>query len=149
MEVIFTQDVKDVGRKGQKLNVAEGYGRNYLLPRGLAIEATSGALQQMVERDEGKARRLQREKEKAMEMAKKLESVSVIIKSKHSEGGKLFGAITTSQIADELSRQHKISIDRKKIELKEHIKTLGVYEIPVRIYPEMVVKLVVKIHPLD
>jgi large subunit ribosomal protein L9 len=149
MEVIFIQDVKDVGRKGQKLNVAEGYGRNFLLPRGLAIEATSGAVQQMVERDEGKARRLQREKEKALEMAKKLESVSVIIKSKHSEGGKLFGAITTSQIADELSRQHKISIDRKKIELKEHIKTLGVYEIPVRIYPEMVVKLVVKIHPLD
>jgi len=149
MEVIFTQDVKNVGRKGQKLNVAEGYARNFLLPRGLAIEATSGALQQMVERDEGKARRLQREKEKAMEMAKKLESVSVIIKSKHSEGGKLFGAITTSQIADELSRQHKISIDRKKIELKEHIKTLGVYEIPVRIYPEMIVKLVVKIHPLD
>lgn len=149
MEVIFTQDVKGVGRKGQKLNVAEGYGRNYLLPRGLAIEATAGAVQQMIERDEGKARRLQREKEKALEIAKKLENIIVVIKSKHSEGGKLFGAITTSQIADELSRQHKISIDRKKIELKDHIKTLGVYEIPVRIYPEVVVKMVVKIHPQD
>jgi large subunit ribosomal protein L9 len=149
MEVILTQDVKGVGRKGQKLNVAEGYGRNYLLPRELAIEATAGAVQQMIQRDEGKARRLQREKEKAMETAKQLENVSVVIKSKHSEGGKLFGAITTSQIADELSRQHKISIDRKKIELKDHIKTLGVFEVPVRIYPEMVVKLVVKVHPID
>ena len=149
MEVILTQDVKGVGRKGQKLNVAEGYGRNFLMPRGLAIEATSGAVQQMNERDENKARKLQREKEKAMELAKKLEQVSVVIKSKHSEGGKLFGAFTTSQIVDELSRQHKISLDRKKIELKDHIKTLGVFEVPVRVYPEMVVKLVVKIHPQD
>lgn len=149
MEVILTQDVKGVGRKGQKLNVAEGYGRNFLMPRGLAIEATSGAVQQMNERDENKARKLQREKEKAMELAKKLEQVSVVINSKHSEGGKLFGAITTSQIVDELSRQHKISLDRKKIELKDHIKTLGVFEVPVRVYPEMVVKLVVKIHPQD
>ena len=149
MEVILTQDVKGVGRKGQKLNVAEGYGRNFLMPRGLAIEATSGAVQQMLERDENKARKLQREKEKAMELAKKLEQVSVVIMSKHSEGGKLFGAITTSQIVDELSRQHKISLDRKKIELKDHIKTLGVFEVPVRVYPEMVVKLVVKIHPQD
>src|SRR5665647_3021401 len=94
MEVILTQDVKGIGNKGQKIHAAEGYCRNFLMPRGLAIEATAGALQQMLERDEGKARRVQREKEKAMELAKKITDISVIIKCKHSEGGKLFGSVT-------------------------------------------------------
>ncbi|MCE5195687.1 MAG: 50S ribosomal protein L9 [Negativicutes bacterium] len=149
MEVILTQDVKGIGQKGQKIHAAEGYCRNYLMPRGLAIEATAGALQQMQERDDSKARREQREKEKAQELAKKLAGISVIIQCKHSEGGKLFGSVTNSTIADELSRQHKISIDRKKIEIKEPIKTLGVYEAAVRIYPGMTAKLTIKIHPLD
>jgi len=149
MEVILTQDIKGIGTKGQKIHAAEGYCRNFLMPRGLAIEATSGALQQMQERDAGKARRIEREKEKALELAKKIADVSVIIQCKHSEGGKLFGSVTTSTIADELSRQHKIRIDRKKIEMKDPIKTLGVYEADVRIYPGMTVKLVIKVHPLD
>lgn len=149
MEVILTQDVKGLGVKGQKVNVAEGYGRNFLLPRGFAIEASSSALQQIEQREQNKARKTKREKEKALVLAEQLKGVELIISAKHSEGGKLFGSITTSQIADELSRQHKISIDRKKIELKEQIKTLGVYEIPIRVYPETTVTLMVKIHPID
>ncbi|NLN82895.1 MAG: 50S ribosomal protein L9 [Firmicutes bacterium] len=149
MEVILLQDVKGLGKKGEKVKVAEGYGRNFLLPRGLAVEATAAALKKMQEREKNKARKTQREKEKAMALADQLKGVELVIQSKHSEGGRLFGSITNSQIADELSRQHKISVDRKKIELKEQIKVLGVYEIPIRVYPEMTVTLTVRIHPLD
>ncbi len=140
MKVILKQDVKGIGKKGDLLNVAEGYARNFLLPRGLAMEATEGNLQTLKDRQDVQARKKEREQDRAKNLAASLKDVVVTITAKTGEGGRLFGSITSKDIADGLARQ-KIELDRRKIELKDPIKLLGTYEVPIRVYPELVVTI--------
>ena len=129
MKVIFTADVKGQGKKGEMKEVSEGYGRNYLLPRKLAVEATADNLNAYKLKEKAKAAQLAAERAQAEENAKRLESVVVKISAKAGASGKLFGAVTSKEIADALLSQHGIEIDSKKIVQAEPIKSYGSFEV--------------------
>jgi large subunit ribosomal protein L9 len=136
MKVIFLQDVKGQGKKGEVKEVSEGYARNYLFPRGLATEASKGNLKTLEAQQQAAERRKQQEKEEAEALGKKLEAMTVVIRAKAGEGGRLFGAITSKQVAEALAKQG-IDIDKRKIELDEPIRTLGVTKVPVKLHPQV------------
>ncbi len=140
MKVIFLQDVKGQGKKGEVKEVSEGYVRNFLLPKGLAKPASDGNLKTLEVQNASEAKRKQQEKADAQELGKKLEEMKVIVKAKAGEGGRLFGAITSKQIAEALAAQG-IKIDKRKIELEEPIRTLGVTQVPVKLHPDVKAKL--------
>ena len=129
MKVIFTVDVKGQGKKGEMKEVSEGYGRNYLLPRKLAIEATADNMNTLRLKEKAKAAAIAAEKAKATENAKALESLVVKIPAKAGSAGKLFGAITSKEISENLLKQHGIEIDSKKIVQSEPIKTFGSFDV--------------------
>lgn len=137
MKVIFLKDVKGQGKKGEIKNVADGYANNYLLKRGLAVEATPANLSKL------QAQKKREEKEAAQELAnakamkEKLEKVTVEIFAKAGEGGRLFGSVTSKQIADTLLKEHNIKLDKRKIELPEPIRSLGYTKVPVKLHPEV------------
>jgi len=137
MKVIFLQDVKKVGKKGDILEVAEGYARNYLLPRKLAVEATQGHLKDLEQKKSSEARKKAQVKEEAAKLADKLQKLNIKIATKVGEGGRLFGSITSKDIADAIKTQHNIEIDKKKIDLKNPIKSLGVYPVTVKLHPKV------------
>ncbi|MGI6707177.1 MAG: 50S ribosomal protein L9 [Clostridia bacterium] len=137
MKVILQQDVKGSGKKGDVVNVSDGYARNFLFPRGLAIEATKANLKNLKNRKEAEAHRKAQELEDAKKLADKMKGLSVEITAKAGENGKLFGSITNKEIAEALNKQHKIKIDRKKIVLDEPIKSLGELTVEVKVYPEI------------
>ena len=129
MKVIFNVDVKGQGKKGEMKEVSEGYGRNYLLPRKLAVEATADNLNTMRMKEKAKAAALAAEKAKATENAKALESLIVKIPAKAGSNGRLFGSITTKEISDNLKKQFNIDIDSKKIVLSDPIKSFGSFDV--------------------
>lgn len=129
MKVIFNVDVKGQGKKGELKEVSEGYGRNYLLPRKLAVEATPDNLNALRLKEKAKAAAIAAEKEKAMENAKALESVVVKIPARAGAGGKLFGAVTSQEISEALKTQFGIEIEKQKIVQADPIKTFGNYEV--------------------
>ncbi len=129
MKVIFTVDVKGQGKKGELKEVSEGYGRNYLLPRKLAIEATADNMNTLRLKEKAKAAAIAAEKAKATENAKALESLVVKIPAKAGSAGKLFGSITSKEISENLLKQFGIEIDSKKIVQAEPIKTFGSFEV--------------------
>ena len=129
MKVIFNVDVKGQGKKGELKEVSEGYGRNYLLPRKLAVEATPDNLNALRLKEKAKAAAIAAEKEKAMENAKALESVVVKITARAGAGGKLFGAVTSQEISEALKTQFGIEIEKQKIVQADPIKTFGSYEV--------------------
>lgn len=144
MKVIFIKDVKGQGKKGQVKEVSEGYAANFLLPRGLARPATEGNMKTLENQHAAEEKRKQQEKEEAVALGKKLESLTVELKAKAGEGGKLFGAITSKQIAEALAKQgHKI--DKRKIELDEPIRTLGVTQMIVKLHPDVKATLKVQV----
>lgn len=136
MKVIFLQDVKGQGKKGEVKEVSEGYARNFLLPKGLVQIATTGAAKTLEQMNAAADKKKEREKQEAQALAAKLSEMTVVIKAKAGEGGRLFGAITSKQIAEALEKQ-KIVIDKRKIELDEPIRTLGVTKVPLKLYPEV------------
>ncbi|MHA7964992.1 50S ribosomal protein L9 [Paenibacillus sp. CAU 1782] len=140
MKVIFLQDVKGQGKKGEVKEVSEGYVRNFLLPKGLAKPASDGNLKTLEVQTASEVKRKQKEKEEAQELGKKLEEMKIVVKAKAGEGGRLFGAITSKQIAEALAAQG-IKIDKRKIELEEPIRTLGVTQVPVKLHPDVKAKL--------
>ena len=144
MKVIFLADVKGKGKKGEVKEVAEGYARNFLLPKGLATEASKGNVNQLEQKKEGEQKKLQRELEEAKQLAAKIDSVSVVIKTKAGEGGRLYGAVTSKQIAEELKKQG-IDIDKRKIALEDAIRTLGTTKIEVKVYPKVQGTLTVQV----
>ncbi len=129
MKVIFTADVKGQGKKGEMKEVSEGYGRNYLLPRKLAVEATKDNLNALRLKEKAKQAAIAAEKEKALENAKQLESVVIKIAARAGAAGKLFGAVTSQEISDALKEQYGIEIEKQKIVQNEPIKTFGSYEV--------------------
>ena len=143
MEIILLQEVDNLGAPGQVVQVASGYGRNYLLPKKLAIPATSGNLK-MLEQKRAKLLRLDaKNKEDAEKLAEMLEELTAVIKRKAGEKKTLFGSVTSLDLAEWLSA-HKFEIDRKKIDLREPIKILGEHSVPIRLHREVVASL--KVH---
>lgn len=145
MKVILMKDVKGLGKAGDLVNAKDGYARNFLLPKGLAVEATPANLKKWEEEKKAEAQRKEEEYQEALELKKKIDAITVELKAKAGEGGRLFGSITSKDIADALKAQHKIDIDRRKIEMKDNIKSLGTTQVDVRVYAELVGKLNVKI----
>ena len=141
MKVILLTEVKKLGKKGDVVEVAEGYGRNYLLAKGLAVEATEGKLKELKEQKNAENRRKEKELMEARALAEKIKSIEVVLYGKCGENGKLFGAITSKDIADALEKNYKIKIDKRKLDLKENIKALGGYTVEVKLHPEVAAKL--------
>ena len=129
MKVILKADVKGKGKKGQMIEVAEGYARNFLMPKGLAVLATADAMNTMRLQEKAKAKADAEAKAAATEIAEKLKGLQVKVPSKGGEGGKLFGAVTGREIAAALKEQHGVDIDSKKLVLDEPIKSFGSYEV--------------------
>lgn len=136
MKVIFLQDVKGQGVKGEVKEVSDGYARNFLLPRGLARMADEGAMKQLKFQQKADARRKDEELAQAEALAEKLKSITLQFSAKAGEGGRLFGSITSKQIGDK-AKEQKLDIDRRKIVLNEPIRTLGVTEVPVKLHPKV------------
>ena len=133
MKVIFSVDVRGQGKKGEMKEVSDGYARNYLIPRGLAAEATADNINAMKLKEKAKAAQLAREKAQALENAKKLEGVQVIIRARAGGAGKLFGAVTSQQISDALKEQFDIDIEKNKIVQAEPIKSFGSYTVKAKL----------------
>lgn len=144
MKVILQQEVKKVGKKGDILEVSEGYARNFLLPKGLAVQATSTNLNAVNQQKKSEERKQQQAVDEATLMAAQLSKIEVSIAVKIGEGGKLFGSVTGKDIAEALKKDHNIDIDKRKIELKETIKGLGDYEAVIKVHPEITSKI--KVH---
>jgi large subunit ribosomal protein L9 len=144
MKVILKQDVKGLGKKEDMVNVSDGYARNFLFPRGLAAEASASNINVMNTKKEAEKTRKDRELAHAKELAAKVKEITVTIKSKAGENGKLFGSITSKDICDRLKADFNLDIDKKKLVLPEPIKALGTTEVEVKLYPEVSTKLTVK-----
>ena len=145
MKVILLTDVKGKGKKGQMIEVSDGYARNYMLPRKLAIEATTDAVNTMRMNDKATAERQARERAEALEVSKKLRELTLIVKAKGGGAGRLFGAVTNTEIADALKKNAGITIDKRKIVIDEPIKNVGTYTVKCKLGYEIVGQLTVKI----
>ena len=137
MKVILQQDVKGHGKKGQTVEVSDGYARNYLIPRKLALAATADNLNNAKQQEKAKLRKIEQEKDLARGVSAKLEGVIVKIAAKAGEGGRLFGSVTSAEISDELLKQHGITIEKNKLVLDEHIKTFGAYAVKAKLGNEI------------
>jgi ribosomal protein L9 len=136
MKVIFLQDVKGQGKKGEVKDLSEGYVRNFLLPKGLVKIASEGNIKTLEVMNASEEKRKAKEKADAQALGKRLEELTVVVKTKAGEGGRLFGAITSKQIAEELAKMG-IKIDKRKIELDEPIRTLGVTQVTVKLHVDV------------
>lgn len=145
MQVILLQDIKNVGKKDQILNANDGYARNFLFPKKLAVEATKDNLLKLQAKKDSKAHQKNLEIEANKEIAKKIEKITLELKVKAGANGKTFGGITSKEIAEGLKKQTGIDIDKKKIILKENIKTLGNYLVDVKLGDGINAKLPIKI----
>ncbi len=144
MKVIFLKDVKGKGKKGEVKNVADGYAHNFLLKQGLAIEASNANVSTLAAQKKKEEKESEEELKGAEDLKKTLESLTVELSAKSGEGGRLFGSITTKQIADELNKAHKIKIDKRKMELDDLIRALGVTNVPVKLHSK--VTAILKVH---
>lgn len=141
MKVILLQDIKGVGKKDQIINAQDGYARNYLFPKNLAVAADAGAMKHLDNKNKAAAAKLQEELEKAQALGKKIEGGSVKLSVKVGENGKLFGAITNKEIAAALKEQLSVDVDKKKIVVSEPIKSSGEKTVTVKIHPKVNAKL--------
>ena len=148
MKVILLQDVKGKGKKGQMVEVSDGYARNYMLPRKIAIEATPDAVNTMKMNDKATQERIAREKAEAMEISKTLRGLTVVVKAKGGGAGRLFGSITNQEIADSLKAQSDIALDKRKIVIADAIKTVGTYTVTCKLGYEITAPLTVKIEEI-
>ena len=145
MKVILLQDVKGKGKKGQMLEVSDGYARNYMLPRKIAIEATADAVNTMRMNDKATQERIAKEKAEAMEVSRKLREMTVTVMAKGGGNGRLFGSITNQEIADALKAKTGINLDKRKIVIADAIKNVGTYTVTCKLGYEITAPLTVKI----
>jgi large subunit ribosomal protein L9 len=146
MKVIFLKDVKGKGKLGEVKNVSEGYARNYLLPNNLAVEANQGNLKTLEVKKKSEQKKEAQELQEANDLKNKIENTPIEFHTKAGEGGRLFGSITSKQIAEELKKKD-IKVDKRKIELSDPIRTLGVTNVSVKLHPEVIATL--KVHVLE
>ena len=145
MKVLLLADVKGQGKKDQIINVSDGYARNFLFPKKLAVEADAGALADAKNKEASKQFRLKEEKAAAEALAAKLNEITVVIKTAGGNDNKLSGSVTTKDIADALKATHKIDIDKRKLSVAENIKSFGTYNVDVKVYPEVTAKMKVSV----
>lgn len=145
MKVILLQDIRGKGKKGQMIEASDGYARNYLLPRKMAIEATADNINTMKMNDKAKAEKAAQEKAQAQEFAEKLKAITVEIPAKAGAGGRLFGAITSAEVSEALKKQHGITIDKKKIVQDEPIKSYGTFTMKAKLGYEITATITVHV----
>ena len=145
MKVILLQDVKGKGKKGQMLEVSDGYARNFMLPRKLAIEATTDAINTMRMNDKAAAEKAAKERAEAMEISKQLRAMTVTVTCKGGGSGRLFGSVTNQEIADALKAKSGINLDKRKIVISDPIKNVGTYTVTCKLGYEITAPLTVKI----
>jgi len=148
MKVILLQDVKGQGKKGQLIDVSDGYARNFLLPRKLAQEATADNVNTMKMNDKAQQEKRQKEREQAVALEKVLKAMTLTVTAKGGGAGRLFGSVTNAEIADALAKQHKIELDKRKIVLKDPIKNVGTYTVTCKLGYEVNADLRVEIREL-
>ena len=147
MRVILKAEVRGLGRTGEIKDVADGYARNYLLPKGLAIEATGGKLKQLAQERQSEKTKKDRAHQDAEELAKRLDDVTLVFKLKAGEQGKTFGSVTAKEVADALKKETKADIDKTKILLHEPLRSLGVHRVEVRLLSDVRANVTVAIEP--
>jgi len=145
MKVILAVDVKGSGKKGQIITVADGYARNFLFPKGLAVEATTTNLNAIKGQKEAIAHKKQIEVETAKELAKRLKDITVTLKAKSGANGKLFGSVTAKDVAEKLKKDTKIELDKRWLDMHEGIKTIGTQEVSIWLHPQVDAKITVKV----
>ena len=138
MEVIFVKDLKGQGKAGERKNISDGYAKNFLIPKGYAIEATAANLNDLKGKKNSEAYKEEQDLKNAQQLKEKLELITVIIKTKAGDNGKLFGSITSKDISEQLLKQHSITIDKKKILLPDGIKETGTFNVDAKLYPSVV-----------
>ncbi len=145
MKVILLEDVKSLGKKGQVVEVSDGYGKNFILKKKLGVEATSANMNDLKLQKAQEEKRARQQLEAAQNLAKVLEEKSVVISMKAGEGGRAFGSVSSKEIAAAYQEQCGMEIDKKKIQLPEAIRTFGTHEVPVKLHPQVTGKLYVKV----
>ncbi len=145
MKVILKQDIKGVGKKDQIINANDGYARNYLFPKNLAVPADKGNLANLQSKQASEEHRKELEKQAALENAKKIENILLKLPVKSGENGKVFGSITAKEIVQNLEKQYGIKVDKKKVLLQEPIKILGMFTIEIKLYDGVIAKLKVNV----
>lgn len=145
MKVVLTKDVPGQGKSGDVVNVAEGYARNYLFPRGMAVEASRGKMNELAVRRQAQAAKEIQIEQEARVLAARLDNLKLIVTAKQGEGGKLFGSVNNKDIADALAAQHKIKLDKKKLVVKEPIKHLGTYTVTAKLHPSVQAEIIVEV----
>jgi len=145
MKVIFLKDVKGTAKIGEIKEVSEGYARNFLISKGLAKEANQSNLNDFKQQEKSKELKAQRDEDEAVALGAKLKDAQVTIYAKAGEGGKLFGAITSKDIAEQMKKQHNVEFDKRKILLTEPIKTLGTITVEVKLHPKVSTKISVEV----
>ena len=141
MKVILTQDIKGVGKKDEVINANDGYARNFLLPRKLAVEANTANMSQLKGRQDSANFKKEQEKEEASAIKEKLSKIMLKINVKAGENGKIFGGVTAKEIAENLKKEYSIEIDKKKVLLPETIKNLGTFTVEIKLYEGIIAKL--------
>ncbi len=137
MKVIFIKELKGQGKVGDEKNISDGYAKNFLIPRGYAIEATSANLNDLKGKKQSEAYKKEQDIKHAEQLKKQLDELTVVLSAKSGENGKLFGSITSKDIAEQLKKQHNISIDKKKFVLPDGIKEVGKFTVDVKLYPSI------------
>lgn len=145
MKVILLDNIKGVGKKDEIINASDGYARNFLFPKKLAVEANNENMSKLKAKKQSEQYKKDVNKENAEKMAKKLDDITLTIKVKAGENGKIFGGVTSKEISEELKKQYKIDIDKKKIILNENIKNLGSFDISMKLFEGVTGKLKVKV----
>ncbi len=149
MKVMLLQDVKSQGKKGDLINVSDGYARNFLFPKKLAVEADAKILSEIKSKEQARKHHEEMERQAALETAKKLEGIVVKIYATAGSDGKFFGSVTSKEIAEELAKQSGIEVDKRKIVAPDAFKSFGTYTVDVKLYPEIIGKLNVLIASKD
>lgn len=141
MKVILTEDVKSLGKKGEIVNVSDGYARNFILKKNKGVEANGKNLNDLKLKKANDDKIAQQQYEDAQELGKKIEAGKIEVSIKTGEGGKAFGSVSSKEIATEVKAQMKLEVDKKKVQLKDAIKALGTYEVPIKLHPKVTAKL--------
>lgn len=145
MKVILLQDVKSLGKKGEIVNVSDGYARNFILPKKLGLEANGKNMNDLKLQKNNEAKVAKEHLEAAKELAKQLEAGKVEVAIKVGEGGKIFGSVSNKEIAAEVKKQLGLEINKKKVQLKDTLKTLGTHKVPVKLHPEVTAEVTVEV----